>query len=67
NAIVQHSVRHLIVTRWLYDESEMLALAHQFPNVKYLKLLVPSDKCSFINCLSILFNRDDNMKKKKCY
>jgi len=45
----------------------MSILAQQFPNVKYLKLLLPSDKCSFINCLNILFNRNDNIINKNSY
>jgi len=57
----------LIVERCLDDEREMSTLAHQFPCVKYLKLFLPSDKCSFINCLNIICNRDDDIKKKNCY
>jgi hypothetical protein len=67
NSIIQPSVRHLTVQRCLYNEGEMSTLAYQFPHVKYLKLSLPLDKCSFINCLNILFNQNDNIKNKSCY
>jgi hypothetical protein len=38
NNISQPSIYHLIVERCLIDEEEMISLAHQFPNVKYLEL-----------------------------
>ncbi|CAF4953286.1 unnamed protein product [Rotaria sp. Silwood1] len=65
--VIQPSVRHLIVERCLNDEKEMSILAHQFPNVKYLKLDLPLDKFSCINCLNILLNRDDNIQNKRFY
>ncbi|CAF1313234.1 unnamed protein product [Rotaria sordida] len=67
NSIIQPSVRYLIIERYLYDEKEMSILAHQFPNVKCLKLHLPLDKSSFINCLNILLDRNNNIKKKDCY
>jgi hypothetical protein len=65
NSIIQPFVHHLIVQRCLHDESEMLALAYQFPHVKYLKFLLPLEKCAFINCLNILFNQDNNNNIEK--
>jgi hypothetical protein len=43
----------------------MLTLAYQFPRVKYLKFLLPLEKCEFINCLNILFNQDINNNIEK--
>ena len=40
NSIIQPSIRHLIVERRLKDEKEIYFLAHRFPNVKYLQLLL---------------------------
>ncbi|CAF3164640.1 unnamed protein product [Rotaria sp. Silwood2] len=67
NSIIQPSVRHLIVKHCLYDERKMLTLAYQFSRVKYLELLFSLNKSSFINCFNIVFNQDDNIKKKSCY
>ncbi|CAF1178595.1 unnamed protein product [Rotaria sordida] len=66
-AIIQSSVYHLIVERYLLDDYEMLRLAHQFPHVKYLNLILPSNKHSLINCLNIFRDRKDNIKKTSCY
>jgi hypothetical protein len=63
NFIIQPSIDHLIVERRLNDDKEMLILNHLFPNVKYLELLLPSDKHSFMNCLNILGNQNDIDKK----
>jgi hypothetical protein len=41
NLIPQLSIHHLVVKRRLTDEKEIITLDHQFPNVKYLKLLFP--------------------------
>jgi len=49
NSIVQPSIDHLIIERRLKDDKEMLILVHQFPNIKYLELLLPLDKHSFMN------------------
>ena len=53
DSIIQPSVRHLIVKRGLCNERDMLILARHFPYIKYLELLLPSDKCLFIDCLNI--------------
>jgi hypothetical protein len=66
NSIVQPSISHLIVKRRLIDENEIGILAHQFPNVKYLELLFPSDKSSFVCCFKTLFSMDDN-SDKRCF
>ncbi|CAF1222920.1 unnamed protein product [Adineta steineri] len=66
NSIVQPSIDHLIAERSLKNDKEMLALAHQFPNVKYLELNLPDNKSSFMNCLNILSNRYDIHKKNNC-
>ncbi len=63
NSIVQPSIDHLIIERRLNDDEEMLIFVHQFPNVKYLELLLPLDKHSFMNCLNILGNQNDIDKK----
>ncbi|CAF3479703.1 unnamed protein product [Rotaria sp. Silwood1] len=67
NSIIQPSVHHLIIKRCLYNRNEMSILAHQFPCVKYLKLDLPLDKCSFIDCLNIVRNREDNIQQKSYY
>jgi len=66
NSIVQPSINHLIVERRLIDENEIHILAHQFPNVKYLELLFPLDKSSFVCCFKTLFSMDDN-SDKRCF
>jgi len=63
---IQPSIDHLILESCLHDEKEMLTLAHQFPNFKYLELFLPTDKASFIKCLNILSNQDHKIKKENC-
>ncbi|CAF0931241.1 unnamed protein product [Adineta steineri] len=59
NSIIQPSIRHLTVERVLKDETEIGIYAHQFPNVKYLKLFFPYDEFRFINCLQTVFTVTD--------
>jgi hypothetical protein len=66
NSLIQPSIRHLIVERRLTDVEQITTYARQFPNVKYLKLLLPEEKSLFINCLKHLFNLDDK-QDKRCY
>ncbi|CAF1319903.1 unnamed protein product [Rotaria sordida] len=66
-SIIQPSIYHLIVKRFLSSEKEMSILAHQFPYVKYLNLNLPLDECAFINCLNILRDRENNITTKSCY
>ncbi len=56
NSMVQPFVRHLIVERRLNNESEISNLAREFPNVQYLKLLLPLEKSFYIACLKRLFH-----------
>ena len=44
----------------------MLIIAKQFPNVKYLRLLLPLDESLFIDCLKQLFRMDDTVENKRC-
>ncbi|CAF3090662.1 unnamed protein product [Rotaria sp. Silwood2] len=62
--VCQPSIRDLIVERRLHDKREMLVLICQFPNVKYLKLLFPVEKCLFLSCLNNLFSLDNGIEKK---
>ena len=57
----------MIVKRRLNDEREISILARQFPKVKYLELLLPLDKFSFMICLKSILTRDDNIEKKCCF
>jgi len=63
NSVIQRSLRYLIVERRLIDEKEIFNFAHQFPNIEYLKLLFPSEKCSYIRCLKSIFARNENLKE----
>ncbi len=61
NNIPEPSIYHLIVERRLIDEGEMISLAHQFPNVKYLELLFPLEESFFLRCFKTLFSLDENI------
>ncbi|CAF4680448.1 unnamed protein product [Rotaria sp. Silwood2] len=64
NSIPQPSIHHLIIERRLIDEKEINTLAHQFPHVKYLELLFPLEKDSFLRCFKTLFSLDDTTGKR---
>ena len=64
SSICQPSIRHLILKRRLDNENEILILAHKFPNIKYLELLLPLDESSFIRCLNSLVSLDSSIEKK---
>ncbi len=64
--MVQSSIRHLIVKHRLNDEREISILTHQYPNIKYLKLLIPLDQSVYIRCLKSVFSRDESLEKKNC-
>ncbi|CAF4680430.1 unnamed protein product [Rotaria sp. Silwood2] len=67
HTIIQPSVRHLIIQYRLTSERDMSILACQFPHVKYLELLFPLDKSSYIHCLKSLFSRDESTEKIYCF
>ncbi|CAF1481939.1 unnamed protein product [Rotaria sordida] len=56
SSICPPSIHHLIIERRLDDERERLILARQYPNVKYLELLLPLEESSFLRCLNNLFS-----------
>ncbi|CAF2965113.1 unnamed protein product, partial [Rotaria sp. Silwood2] len=64
NSIPQPSIHHLIIERRLIDEKEINTLAHQFPHVKYLELLFPLEKDSFLRCFKTLFSLDNTTGKR---
>ncbi|CAF4481618.1 unnamed protein product, partial [Rotaria sp. Silwood2] len=64
---VQTSICHLTVERRLINEREISILAHQFPNVKYLKLLFTLEKSLYIRCFQTLFGVDNNINGNRCF
>ncbi|CAF3710208.1 unnamed protein product [Adineta steineri] len=54
-------VHHLIIQHRLIDEKELIDFAHQFPNIKYLEMLFPLKKSSYISCLTKLFSRNNQI------
>jgi len=47
----------------LNNAEEILDLAHQFPYVKYLELLFPSDQKLFLDCFQTLFSVDGGKRQ----
>lgn len=66
HSLIQSSITHLIIKRCLYYVEELSNYARQFPHVKYLELLFPEEKSSFINCLKTLFSFN-TIQDKRCY
>ncbi|CAF3198659.1 unnamed protein product, partial [Rotaria sp. Silwood2] len=65
NIIVQPFVRRLIVQHYLNDAEDISNLAHQFPCVKYLELLFPSNENLFLECFQTLFSVYDYISAKR--
>ncbi|CAF1034243.1 unnamed protein product [Rotaria sordida] len=65
NIIVQPFVRHLVIQYRLTDAEEISNLAHQFPYVKYLELLFPSNENLFLACFQTLFSVYDYINAKR--
>ncbi|CAF1331286.1 unnamed protein product [Rotaria sordida] len=65
--VVQTSICHLTVEHRLINEREISILAHQFPNVKYLKLLFIFEKSLYIRCFQTLFSVDNNINGNRCF
>ncbi|CAF3712359.1 unnamed protein product [Rotaria sp. Silwood1] len=57
--------KRIFVQYCLIDAEEISNFAHRFPNVKYLELLLPSNKNLFLECFQSLFSVYDYVDAKR--